>query len=547
MPDSQANIAAAFLRNAHLRGDETFLKIRNARGSVVYSYRQIASLAMVANAHFRKCDLARGSVIAIILRHSVELYSSFFGALMAGLVPTIMPFPTPKQDKAAYWTSHAELFRLSGISAIYTYEENITDIDRWLGTTVTRVFTAADVDPGQSSDEISSNHLAVLQHSSGTTALKKGVMLTHEAIFNQVENYAKALSLEPGNRIASWLPLYHDMGFIACFLMPMIVGCPVVHIDPFVWSAKPTILLDEIDAFGGEYVWMPNFAFNHIANLARAGEWSLGTVKAIINCSEPCKPATFEKFRRIPQFRNLSDHALQVCYAMAENVFAVTQTDLAEQPRVIRVRSESLRQGRTVELATGDDAIEVLSCGMPISGTTVAVIDSQGVPQHADWMLGEIALTGKSMYAGYYKRDEITAQRLIDGWHHTGDIGFFVRGELFVTGRVDDLLVIRGKNFYAHEIEEAVNELDLVLPGRAVAIAAFDTASGDAALVILAEGADLSLEATIARAVRNMVIDRFGISLADFRLLPPQTLRKTTSGKLSRKDNLKLYKELERE
>jgi acyl-CoA synthetase (AMP-forming)/AMP-acid ligase II len=547
MLSNEPNVAAAFIGHAETNSDRLFVRICHSSGHTDYSFKQIRNLAYAYNAHFRSAGLQVGSVVAIILTHSVEIYAAFLGSMMAGLVPTIMPFPTPKQDREKYWRSHGELFALSGIKAVFSYAENVDDIQRHLGEQVHHISIEADVDLNEFSSEITFGDLAVLQHSSGTTSLKKGVMLTHRAIFNQVANYTHAIGMNAQSRIVSWLPLYHDMGFIACFLTPMIVGCALSHLDAFTWSAKPTVLLDEIVAFGGEYIWLPNFAYNHIANsMRKSKEWDLGTVKAIINCSEPCKSETFEVFRSKPQLRNLSPAALQVCYAMAENVFAVSQTPIGEPPKKITVTTSTFREGMTVELAPPATAgVDILSCGRIIHGTEVAILRPNGTRSYEEKVIGEIAISGSSLYSGYYRRPEITEKRLVDGWHHTGDIGFVINDELYVTGRVDDLLIIRGKNIYAHEIEEAVNALGLTIPGRAVAFSVFSQDRGEVSLVVLAESEDVSTQSEIRKAVRKTIEEMFGVSLADFRILAPRTLRKTTSGKLSRKDNVELFLELQ--
>ena len=542
------NVAAAFLANARMTPDSLFLRMNFGTQTTDYTYRELASEACLFNGHFRRAGLPQGSVIAIILTHSVHLYTAFLGALMAGLVPTIMPYPTPKQDRARYWQAHRELFELSKIGAVFTYAANVADIRKYLAGCVTYLSTAEDLAGCEPSEKVIHCNLAVLQHSSGTTALKKGVMLTHAAIFAQVSAYRNAIKLEPGARIASWLPLYHDMGFVACFLMPMMVGCPVVHLDPFIWSARPTILLDDIVSFGANYVWLPNFAYNHIANSLRGTKsWDLSAIQAIINCSEPCKPATFERFRTLAPLNNLKPQALQVCYAMAENVFAVSQTDLAAIPRTIHVSTASLRKGDTIVLAERDEDISpILSCGRPLAGTEVTVA-RDGVLDRTEMRLGEICIRGSNLYEGYYQRPATTAQRLVEGWHHSGDVGFVCDGEVYVTGRLDDLLIVRGRNIYAHEIEEAINSLGLVIPGRAVALTDFETTRGEATLVVMAESEDISRMKEIAAAARGLVMDQFGVSISDFRLLPPLTLRKTTSGKLSRVANSELYSELKRD
>jgi acyl-CoA synthetase (AMP-forming)/AMP-acid ligase II len=440
------------------------------------------------------------------------------------------------------------LFDLSGITAVFTYPENVAGIEQYLSEQVGYLATPEDVDLTNKDSRIEDGELAVLQHSSGTTSLKKGVMLSHAAILDQVRSYSAVLGFDSRSRIVSWLPLYHDMGFIACFLMPMIMGSPVSHIDAFAWSAKPTLLLDEIEAFRGEYVWMPNFAYNHIANSVRPNrQWDLRSLKALINCSEPCKPSTFETFRSISEIRNLSANALQVCYAMAENVFAVSQTDLHAMPRVISVSNHSFREGDRIEIVDDEEAdgVEILSCGKVIDGTVVRIIDQNDFPYFEEGRVGEIAITGSSLYTGYYKRPKVTAERLVDGWHRTGDVGFIHQGELFVTGRVDDLLIVRGKNIYAHEVEDAVNALGVVNSGRAVAFTTYSPDKGEAELVVLAESDNQEAELAVRKIVRRAVESSFGVPLAHFRLFPPRTLRKTTSGKLSRKDNLELYQGLQ--
>jgi len=544
----QANIAAAFASNAHEQMDSLFLKISWGGAADLHTFGDILSRAYSYNAHLRQSGLAKGSVIAIVLKHSAELYTAFLGAMMAGLVPTILPFPTPKQDPEKHWTSHRDLFDLSGIAAVFTYPENIPGIERYLSAQVGYLATPQDVDLTNMDARIEDGELAVLQHSSGTTSLKKGVMLTHTAILNQVRSYSAVLGFDSRSRIVSWLPLYHDMGFIACFLMPMVIGSPVSHLDAFAWSAKPTLLLDEIEAFRGEYVWIPNFAYNHIANNVRPNrQWDLRSLKSLINCSEPCKPSTFETFRAISGIRNLSTNALQVCYAMAENVFAVSQTDPHSTPRVICVSNHSFREGDRIEIVddTHADRVEILSCGKVIDGTVARIIDQNGCPYLEEGRVGEIAITGSSLYTGYYKRPEITDERLIDGWHRTGDVGFLHDGELFVTGRVDDLLIVRGKNIYAHEVEDVINALGVVDPGRAVAFTTYSPDKGEAELVVLAESVNQEAELAVGKIVRGAVESSFGIPLAHFRLFPPRTLRKTTSGKLSRKDNLELYQGLQ--
>jgi len=531
------NVAMSFLAHCKADPERPFLTISGSFERRVLTFAEMRDMACAYNAHFRARDLARGSVLAIILTHGPELYGAFLGALMAGLVPTLMPFPTPKQDRQRYWQSHAELFRRSEIRAVLTYRELDEEIRRHLDLDCLSL--TDDVDPRRRDEAVRFNELAVLQHSSGTTALKKGVMLTHKAILTQIDSYARFIGLTRQSRIVSWLPLYHDMGFVACFLAPMILGCEISHLDAFLWSARPTMLLDEIVAFGGEFIWLPNFAFNHIINNIRPTQsWDLSSVRAFINCSEPCKPASFERFAAQPQLHGLKASALQVCYAMAENVFAVTQTRMNETPRVLSITNASLREGGRAMLAEDGDssAVRFLSCGRPISGVAVEI--AEGAEPAA---IGEILISGTSLYSGYYRRPEATAERLNNGWHRTGDIGFLWDGELYVAGRVDDLLNIRGKNIYAHEVEDAINALRIAIPGRVVAFSVPNDALGTHDLVVLCETPGGALEGGAKKQMREAVNAAFGVSLSRLGGVVPGTLIKTTSGKLSRNGNRDLF------
>lgn len=260
------HVARSFIENARTKADQRFLRLRRRGELQEYSWRDVLHDAEAYNSAFREAGLPAGSVIAIILDHSVDLYSCFLGAMMAGHIPTIMPFLTPKQNPEVYWNSHIKLFALSGIDTVVTFAENKSAILDAMSGQVRHLFVREELDRTRRVAELSHTDVALLQHSSGTTGLKKGVMLGHREILFQVETYARTIGVTKDTRIVTWLPLYHDMGLLACFLTPMIMGCEVSHLDAFEWSARPTTLLDEIVDFRGEYAWLPNFAFNHIVN-----------------------------------------------------------------------------------------------------------------------------------------------------------------------------------------------------------------------------------------------------------------------------------------
>ena len=269
---------------------------------------------------------------------------------------------------------------------------------------------------------------------------------------------ADTLGFTSEDIIASWLPLYHDMGLVAGMLLPLLAGATVVMMDPFEWLVRPHLFLEAIDQFKATFCWLPNFAFERMAAVASPSRTtSLASLRAVINCSEPCKRQSQEKFVARYASAGLSPAAVQVSYAMAENVFAVTQTPLGTVVRTLRLKPSSLQTGLVAMAGLGEPAIEVVSCGHPLPRTSVRLVNEQREAV-GDGCMGEIVIRTPTLFDGYYHRPELTKAALVHGWYYTGDIGFMHADELYVVGRVDDLLIIRGRNFVAHELEQEVRQ-----------------------------------------------------------------------------------------
>jgi acyl-CoA synthetase (AMP-forming)/AMP-acid ligase II len=286
---------------------------------------------------FRKHKIPPGEVVVIILRHSPDLLYSFLGAMLAGAIPTFMPPPSAKQDARLYWGAHERLFARMERGAVLTSLAEREEIRRNLPKMPLRAIAteeAAALSAEFSATEVGPERIAFLQHSSGTTGLKKGVALSHRAVLRQVAGYREALQLRTDDRVVSWLPLYHDMGLIACFLLPLITGNPVVMLDPFEWVVNPRSLFDAIQQFRGTLCWQPNFAFQHLCRTVRPSrEIDLSSMRLWNNCSEPCRAETLQAFAQKFGGAGVRFDQLQVCYAMAETVFAVTQTAPGSSPQ----------------------------------------------------------------------------------------------------------------------------------------------------------------------------------------------------------------------
>jgi acyl-CoA synthetase (AMP-forming)/AMP-acid ligase II len=385
--------------------------------------------------------------------------------------------------------------------------------------------------------------IALLQHSSGTTGLQKGVALSHQAILRQLAAYMPALHLASSDVIVSWLPLYHDMGLIAGFLMPILTGAKLVLLSPFEWARAPWSLLHAVSVHRGTLAWLPNFAYNFCATRIPDRELAgldLSSWRAVINCSEPMVAESHRLFaKRMAPF-GLRPESLATCYAMAENVFAVTQGGIDQPVRLDRVDADALSTERRAVPAEGAvrRTAEIVSAGPPLANCEVRVLAEDGTllpPRH----IGELALRSDCMLSGYFNRPDATSAAMRDGWYLTGDLGYLAGGEVFITGRKKDLMIVGGKNIYPQDIEYLINQVPGVHAGRVVVFGMFNDSLGteEVAAVVEIDETAAGEQSRLGLAIRQAVAAGSEVALGPLRLVDERWLVKTSSGKIARGAN----------
>ena len=495
---------------------------------------------------FIAAGLPPGSVLFVVLPHGTRLYTVFLGAMRAGLVPSFLPVPTVKQDPGLYWQSHAALFARVDPGGIVTCREQLERV-RAIADPGCRLFDVDQVDDADTPlaplhDVESPTAIALLQHSSGTTGLKKGVALTFGQIARQVEVYSQAVSMTADDCVVSWLPLYHDMGLITGFLMPLSIGCRVVSIGAFDWLGRPDQLLHLIAQERATHCWLPNFAFNHLIRTRdKKGRYDLSSIRRFVSCSEPAQADTIDRFEAAFGDHGLRPDALAVCYAMAETVFAISQTREAGRPATVRLDGEELsRHSRVVAAgAASPTDMRVVSCGPLVDGIECRVDAAKNQDT------GEVQVRGGFVFDGYYRNEEDTrASFTADGWYRTGDIGFFHQGELYLCGRSKEILIVHGRNYYATDIERIASGVPGIKPGRVVAFGIVDRNTASEEAVVLAEAlAETADPADLESSIRRAVSDLLELSLRQMIIVPAGHIIKTSSGKVSRRENRRLYLE----
>lgn len=493
-----------------------------------------------------------GEVVIIILQHGAALLAAYWGVVLHGAVPAIMPFLTEKLARERYLADLASLLRITQPAALITYAafENAVRSALPPDASVRAVLLSEAVTPlAQWSTEslagtrADPHAIALLQHSSGTTGLQKGVALSHQAVFNQLQAYGAALQTSSADVVVSWLPLYHDMGLIAGFIMPILSGMPLVLLSPFDWVRRPALLLQAISTHRGTLTWLPNFALNFCAQKIRERDLEgvdLRSLRALINCSEPTRAESHTLFAQRFAANGLARGALATCYAMAENVFAVTQSELGSAPPLDVVDPAALSRAESAQaLRTEAGGAQMLSNGRALPNVQIEIRSADGaaLPERH---LGEIALRSDCLLESYYKRPDLTGSAFSGGWYLTGDLGYLADAELYITGRKKDVMIVGGKNIHPHDIEDLAGAVAGVHRGRVVAFGVFNAERGTEDVVLVAE-ADTPAAADVAAAVRDRVNRGTDVALAAVHLVPPGWIIKTSSGKAARSANRDKY------
>ncbi|MGE5377942.1 MAG: AMP-binding protein [Bacteroidota bacterium] len=530
------------------------------REDVSLTYDQLLQGASAFARTLARERIQPGEVVVLILQHSEELLYSFWGSILHGAIPSIMPFLTEKLAPERYRADLASLISVTKPTAIVTYPEFEADVRAALhaGDSVRTVILTSQIEPQADLDFDSlhgfgrtPNDIVLLQHSSGTTGLQKGVVLSHQAVFNQLDAYAGSLQLIENDVITSWLPLYHDMGLIAGFLMPILSGVHLVLMSPFDWVRAPYRLMQSVSKYRGTLVWLPNFAYNFCAQKIRDRHMErvdLSSLRAVINCSEPVRWESHRAFYEYFQKYGLKWNALQTSYAMAENVFGVTQSRLDGEPLVVEIDRDAFMAERVARAPLDDrPSMKMMSSGYPLDNVQIRVLDENGndLPEGA---IGEVALKSNCLLSGYYNRPDLTETAFRNGWYLTGDYGFVREGELFVSGRKKDMIIVGGKNVYPQDLETLSYEVPGVHAGRSVAFGIFDEEEGTEEVVIIAEvdSEDPAEQQRIADALRMHVTRNSAVALRHVKVVGPKWILKTSSGKTARSANReKFLKELD--
>jgi acyl-CoA synthetase (AMP-forming)/AMP-acid ligase II len=512
----------------------------------------LAARGLVDKLSLRKDD----RVVLILLPHSPELFLLQIGLVLSGRIPAVLPWPTTRVDAEKYRRNL--LHQLGNLPAhhLLTLPRLADDLRPSLSFPVTPVTVAgqspledlfpapmpvdAVVVPERRAPGPLPADALFLQFSGGTTGTQKCVVVTAGMLEEQVRRLSAVFRPMPSDGVISWLPLYHDMGLIACLYFPLCVGMPSLHFAAADWVLRPELLFRFIEDYSGSLCWMPNFAFSYLAQRKdmMQATFSLRSMRAWVNCSEPVRHRSFTEFAQ--QFRDwgVSLEHLQASYAMAENVFAVTQSTGGAPRTVARGQVQCSSVAYQAEAFQIIDDVYV-SSGRCLEGMNVRIATGD-CRVGADLEAGEIQLKTGCLFGGYWDGSGFSrAAFTADGWYRTGDFGFFEDGELFVIGRLKDIIIVAGQNIFPEDIEAITAQVQGVRAGRVVAFAMDDEALGTQSIAVVAEMSgdfDRAQALEIEREVRRLITASLGVAARFVRIVPQRWVVKSTAGKISRRD-----------
>ncbi len=517
--------------------------------AVFYPYRDVVRRAQSAAATLQIAGLQPGDRVAVILPTSIEFFDAFLGTQMAGGIPAALypPFRLGKLDEyfarlrkmlakigARFLITESRIKRLLGPAAVgLDCLERVIDVKDLPGNETWR---PVEIDPEQP---------AFLQFSSGTTVEPKAVVMSHNNLLHNLDMMQRALvyrdESEVENGAVCWLPLYHDMGLVGCLYLGLYYPGTITYMGPDTFLMRPALWLRTLSRYKAAISPAPHFAYSLCVGKIRDDELEgvdLSRWRAALNGAEPIEPDGLERFAERFSRWGFRREAMVPVYGLAEAGLAVSFYDLDLPPRVGEFDRDALSGEKRAVSGPGR---KIVSVGEPLTGVEIQICDDEERPL-PQGHVGRIWIKGPSITQGYYNDPELTASIIHDGWLDTGDVGFFFDGQLYISGRAKDLIIIRGRNYAPQEMEDLLGDVEGVRKGCAVAVGAVVDGTGEQ-LIILAEKDIRSRrpEAETLAEIKSRILA--GLSLIPYHidLLEPGTLPRTSSGKLRRSEALRQF------
>ncbi|WP_078287940.1 fatty acyl-AMP ligase [Mycobacterium sp. D16R24] len=546
----QAN-AASTTRGLTFIGDD--------RGEVLVPFAELLGDVARGAGALAAQGIAPGDRVALVVPDTREFVTGFLAIVWLGAIPVPLYPPTSLGKQDAYLEFLESVLSSSGSRGLIApqWVDEVLNLSARFGAQVAAVVHTETITAGGDYVDAApraTDQVTFLQFTSGSTGKPKAVRVTDASLWANAHSFLTNLHcLEaqkyPTERLVSWLPLYHDMGLIGHFLSVVLFGLQATYLPTLAFLRDPGIWLDTVSRHRGTVSFAPNFAFALTIKKAAppaTGEtaWDFSSMRVFGCGAEPINAEVLDAFIEAYAPHGLTQEAVMPAYGMAEATLAITFDSLASRFERLPISGAAYRnEGLVVPAAVGDDVLTFVSCGKVLDDRhRVRIVDDAG-RELEQGRVGDVQFHGPSVAAGYFENEEATRNAFsVDGWLSTGDRGFIVDGNLYVTGRKKDILVVNGRNYDPQQVEWAVEDVPGIRKGNVVAF----SVPGDVTerVVIAAERSGKAEDddnAAQVTKIRRSVSDRTRLALADVVLLQPGQLPKTSSGKVQRSRTRDLY------
>ena len=545
----RTDLAAVLQHWAVHRPDRVAFYFTDGEGEVIsLTYSQLDAAARNVGGYLQKHGAA-GQRVLLVYPPVLDFVVGFFGCLYAGA--TAVPAYPPRRNRKGQ-RIHGIAHDCQAQMALTTEHvrqqiEGDTNWVEWESISIIATDSLAnDYKQHWTNPRIKPEDLAVLQYTSGSTGSPKGVMLTHGNLVRNTEMIMHAFDVRQNSRGVSWLPTYHDMGLVGGILMPVFSGCTLSLMSPMTFLQQPIRWLRTISKFQATISGAPNFAYQLCVDKIREEELEgidLSSWQTAFNGAEPVRPSTLEQFAERFSKYGFNRRAFLPCYGMAETTLIVSGGPQHDEPLVACFDSRELEANRVVEAKRGEaNTRELVGCGQILPGERVIVVHPDTRQILNSDQIGEIWVTSPSVGRGYWEKEEATRETFealtADGagpYLRTGDLGFIYKNQIFVAGRLKDMIIVRGVNRYPQDIEQTAELAHEALQGGLVAAFAIN-ASDRERLIICAEvarkiGVDVN---QVVQAIRRDVTQNHDLPPDAVFLVRNGTLPRTSSGKVQR-------------
>ena len=545
LPDAAETWLDVMEFHEHEHADAVSIRFHEDAGDeAVLTHGGLAEAARRIAAGLLERGLEPGEAVALMLPTGPDYFKSFAGIWRAGGVPVpIYPPFRPSQlaehvrrqtgiltnCRAAFLVTTGDLGRVAGL-----LREQVPSL-RAVLSPENLASPAKAPRPVVGMDDT-----GLLQYTSGSTSAPKGVVLTHANLLANVRAIGAAVEVRSDDVTVSWLPLYHDMGLIGAWLGSLYHGIPLVLMSPLAFIGRPARWLEAIHRHRGTLTAAPNFAFDLCVRRIRDAELDgldLSSLRCVYNGAEAVSPETMERFIERFAAKGFRREAMMPVYGLAESSVALTFPPLGRGPWIDTVDRHRLQgAGRAEPVAPDTPAAKsFVACGSPLPRHEVRIVDTKD-RELGERQEGHIQFKGPSATRGYLGNPEATGRLRHGDWLDSGDLGYIAKGELFVTGRAKDIIIKAGRNIYPEELEAAVGGIDGIRAGCVAVFGSAQDGEGGEALVVLAETRKSKAEdrAQLTRAIEGLSNDLSGMPADQVVLAPPNTVLKTSSGKIRR-------------